>query len=191
MLARSAYSTRTTTTVRANHETHHVGPPPLHAGCNGTSERRARAPIVQLMATRIFTFTLAHTKDRPRAGQVSDRRNDSVGAFFGWTIGSHYTGATMGMAYGAGVTRKPRTALLLLAACVILGATFESHNVVTTVGTGIIPSQYMTPLGAMVMMLTAALVTAANTWLKLPVSTSQLACFSVVGAALGIGAPVN
>jgi hypothetical protein len=33
------------------------------------------------------------------------------GLFFGWTVGSHYTGATMGMAYGAGVIKKPRTAL--------------------------------------------------------------------------------
>jgi phosphate/sulfate permease len=114
-----------------------------------------------------------------------------AGLFFGWTIGAHYTGATMGMAYGAGVIQKPSTALLLIAFFVILGATFESHNVVATVGTGIIPGDSMTPLGAMVMMFTAALVTAANTWMKWPVSTSQLACFSVVGAALGMGAPVN
>jgi phosphate/sulfate permease len=113
------------------------------------------------------------------------------GLFFGWTIGAHYTGATMGMAYGAGVIRKRSTALLLIAVFVVAGATFESHNVVTTVGTGIIPSESMTPLGAMVMMLTAALVTAANTWMKWPVSTSQLACFSVVGAALGMHAPIN
>lgn len=60
------------------------------------------------------------------------------GLFFGWTIGSHYTGATMGMAYGAGIIKKPITACLLIAFFVILGATFESHNVVNTVGTGII-----------------------------------------------------
>jgi phosphate/sulfate permease len=73
---------------------------------------------------------------------------------------------------------------------VILGATFESHNVVKTVGTGIIRGQDMTSLGAMTMMLTAALVTAANTWMKWPVSTSQLACFSVVGSALAMGVQV-
>jgi phosphate/sulfate permease len=112
------------------------------------------------------------------------------GLFFGWTIGSHYTGATMGMAYGSGVIKSPLTATLLIAVFVILGATFESHNVVQTVGTGIIRGEDMTPLGAMVMMFTAALVTAANTWMKLPVSTSQLACFSVVGAALAMGAPI-
>lgn len=112
------------------------------------------------------------------------------GLFFGWTIGSHYTGATMGMAYGASIIKNPRTATLLIAFFVILGATFESHNVVTTVGTGIIRGEDMTPLGAMTMMLTAALVTAANTWMKWPVSTSQLACFSVVGSAVAMGAPV-
>jgi phosphate/sulfate permease len=112
------------------------------------------------------------------------------GLFFGWTIGSHYTGATMGMAYGSGVIKSPLVATILIAFFLLLGATFESHNVVTTVGTGIIRGEDMTPLGAMVMMLTAALVTAANTWMKWPVSTSQLACFSVVGAALAMGAPV-
>jgi phosphate/sulfate permease len=112
------------------------------------------------------------------------------GLFFGWTIGSHYTGATMGMAYGSGVIKSPLVATILIAVFVLLGAAFESKNVVTTVGTGIIRGEDMTPLGAMVMMLTAALVTAANTWMKWPVSTSQLACFSVVGAALAMGAPV-
>ncbi|WP_087135151.1 inorganic phosphate transporter [Caballeronia arationis] len=98
-----------------------------------------------------------------------------------------YTGATMGMAYGTGVIRKPMTALLLIAFFVVLGATFECHNVVTTVGTRIIPGQFMTPLGAMVMMLTAAVVTAANTWMKWPVSTSQLACCSVDRGRFGHG----
>jgi phosphate/sulfate permease len=113
------------------------------------------------------------------------------GLFFGWTIGSHYTGATMGMAYGAGIIKKPMTALVLIAVFVLLGATFASSRVVETVGAGIIPEGFMTPLGGLVMMLTAALVTAANTTMKWPVSTSQLACFSVVGAGLGMHAPVN
>ncbi|HEY0145320.1 MAG: inorganic phosphate transporter [Methylovirgula sp.] len=113
------------------------------------------------------------------------------GLFFGWTIGSHYTGATMGMAYGAGIIKNPMTALALIAVFVLLGATFASRHVVETVGAGIIPAQFMTPLGGMVMMLTAALVTAANTYMRWPVSTSQLACFSVAGAGLGMGAPVN
>jgi phosphate/sulfate permease len=113
-----------------------------------------------------------------------------TGLFFGWTIGSHYTGAVMGTAYGAKLI-SPRKATMLIAVCVILGATFESHNVVKTVGTGVIDATHMTIFGAMIMMLTAALVTAANTWLKLPVSTSQLAIFSVVGAAVGMQAPVH
>jgi phosphate/sulfate permease len=115
----------------------------------------------------------------------------AAGLFFAWTIGSHYTGATMGMAYGSGVIKSPFRATCLIAVFVIAGATVESHNVVKTVGTGITPDTAITPLGAMVMMLTAALVTAANTWMRWPVSTSQLAVFSVVGAALAIGAPIH
>jgi phosphate/sulfate permease len=111
------------------------------------------------------------------------------GLFFGWTIGSHYTGAVMGTAFGAKLI-KPRNATILIAIFVLLGATLESHNVVKTVGTGVIAASDMTMFSAMIMMLTAAVVTAANTWLKLPVSTSQLAIFSVVGAAIGMKAPV-
>lgn len=112
------------------------------------------------------------------------------GLFFGWTIGSHYTGATMGMAYGTGLIKSRTWATVLIALFVLIGATFDSSHVVSTVGTGIVRNEDLTPLGAMVMMLTAALVTAANTWMKWPVSTSQLACFSVVGAALAMGAPI-
>jgi PiT family inorganic phosphate transporter len=111
------------------------------------------------------------------------------GLFFGWTIGSHYTGAVMGTAFGAKLI-SARKATILIAISVVLGATFESHNVVKTVGTGVIDASEMTVFRAMVMMLTAALVTAANTYLKLPVSTSQLAIFSVVGAAVAMKAHV-
>lgn len=111
--------------------------------------------------------------------------------FFAWTIGSHYTGATMGMAYGAGVIKSPTAATALIAVCVIAGATLESDHVVATIGNGIVPETAITPLCAMTMMLTAALVTAGNTWMRWPVSTSQLAVFSVVGASLALGAPVH
>ncbi|MDI6711494.1 MAG: inorganic phosphate transporter [Bacillota bacterium] len=113
-----------------------------------------------------------------------------AGLFFGWTIGSHYTGAVMGTAFGAKLITA-RNATLLIAFSVILGATLESHNVVKTIGTGIIEAKDMTVFSAMIMMLTAALVTAANTWLKLPVSTSQLAVFSVVGAGLAMQVKVS
>jgi phosphate/sulfate permease len=96
----------------------------------------------------------------------------------------------MGMAYGSGIIKSPITATILIAIFALLGATFESENTVATVGTGIIRGEDMTPLGAMTMMFTAAIVTAANTWMRWPVSTSQLACCSVVGAALAMGAPV-
>lgn len=112
-----------------------------------------------------------------------------AGLFFGWTIGSHYTGAVAGTAYGAKILNV-RTATILIAICALLGATFQSSAVIKTVGTGVIPAEYMTPFRAMVMMLTAALVTAVNTWLKLPISTAQLAVFSIVGVGLAVNAPI-
>lgn len=71
-------------------------------------------------------------------------------------------GATTGMAYGTGLIRNRALATALIAVFVLIGATFDSSHVVSTVGTGIIHDADLTPLGAMVMMLTAALVTAAN-----------------------------
>ena len=91
-----------------------------------------------------------------------------AGLFFGWTIGSHYTGAVMGTAYGAKIL-DIKKATLLIAISALLGATLQSHEVIKTVGVGIIPIEYLTPFRAMIMMLNAALVTAVNTWLKLPI----------------------
>ena len=112
-----------------------------------------------------------------------------AGLFFGWTIGSHYTGAVVGTAYGAKIL-DIKKATLLMAISALLGATLQSHEVIKTVGAGIIPIEYHTPFKAMIMMLNAALVTAVNTWLKLPISTAQLACFSIVGVGLATGAPI-
>lgn len=112
-----------------------------------------------------------------------------TGLFFGWTIGSHYTGAVMGTAYGAKIFNV-KTATLVMAIFSLLGATLQSQEVIKTVGAGIIPTEYLTPFRSMIMMLNAALVTAVNTWLKLPISTAQLACFSIVGVGLAIDAPV-
>ncbi|MCX8027744.1 MAG: anion permease [Thermodesulfovibrionales bacterium] len=113
-----------------------------------------------------------------------------AGLFFGWTIGSHYTGAVMGTAYGAKIF-DIKKATILMAVFALLGATFQSHEVIKTVGVGILPIEYLTPFRAMIMMLNAALVTAVNTWLKLPISTAQLACFSIVGVGLAVDAPIS
>ncbi len=112
-----------------------------------------------------------------------------AGLFFGWTIGSHYTGAVMGTAYGAKLVTL-RKATFLIAISALLGAMLQSHEVVKTVGTEVISKEYLTPFRAMVMMLNAALVTAVNTWLKLPISTAQLAVFSIVGVGLATASPI-
>ena len=52
---------------------------------------------------------------------------------FAWSIGSHYTGACMGMPYALGAI-SARNALLLMAPLALLGAWLASGKVATTVG---------------------------------------------------------
>ncbi|NUQ21677.1 MAG: inorganic phosphate transporter, partial [Gemmatimonadaceae bacterium] len=52
---------------------------------------------------------------------------------FAWSIGSHYTGACMGMPYALGAVGA-RTALALMAPLALAGAALASGGVATTVG---------------------------------------------------------
>lgn len=67
------------------------------------------------------------------------------GLFFGWTIGSHCAGSTVGMAYGSGIIKSPTSATIPIALSAFLGATVESGNGVASVGTGINREEDMTP----------------------------------------------
>lgn len=49
----------------------------------------------------------------------------ATSAFFAWSMGSHYTGAVMGAAYGAGAVSL-RTGLLLVAAAAVVGSVVAS-----------------------------------------------------------------
>src|SRR5437899_283252 len=56
---------------------------------------------------------------------------------FAWSIGSHYTGACMGMPYALGAI-SARNALLLMAPLALLGAWLASGKVATTVGRDVV-----------------------------------------------------
>lgn len=56
---------------------------------------------------------------------------------FAWSMGAHYTAACMGMPYAAKTIRL-RPALVLMAIFPLIGATFLSQAVLTTVGHGIV-----------------------------------------------------
>lgn len=108
---------------------------------------------------------------------------------FAWSIGSHYTGACMGMPYALGAVRA-RTALLLMAPLALLGAATASSGAATTVGRKLIDAT-PTRLGELVIVAVAFAVTAVYNRVRIPTSTIQLLVGSVVGVAVGARAGVH
>ncbi|MGJ7909694.1 inorganic phosphate transporter [Neobacillus sp. LXY-1] len=103
--------------------------------------------------------------------------------FFAINIGASGAAASMGISYGAGVVKK-RVALLLCGAAVFLGAWLGGGEVVKTIGSGIVPSETFTNAIALIVLASAALsLFLANTF-GIPLSTSEVAVGSVVGAGI-------
>jgi len=99
---------------------------------------------------------------------------------FAWSIGSHYTGACMGMPYALGAI-SARRALLLMAPLALLGAALASSKVAETVGRKLIDAT-PTRLGEVVVVAVAFGVTAIYNRARIPTSTIQI----LVGAAVGM-----
>ncbi len=112
-----------------------------------------------------------------------------VAVGFAWNLGVHYTGAVMGMPYAArSVALWP--ALALIALLTILGATLASGGVEATVGQHIINDQFVTIPDAIVIVLSAGLLTLWYNYRKIPTSTIQILVFCVVGVGLAGGIPI-
>jgi PiT family inorganic phosphate transporter len=108
---------------------------------------------------------------------------------FAWSIGSHYTGACMGMPYALGAV-SARNALLLMAPLALAGAALASGKVATTVGTKLIDAK-PTVLGEVVIVGVAFGVTALYNRIRLPTSTIQILVGSVVGVAVASSVGVH
>lgn len=108
---------------------------------------------------------------------------------FAWSIGSHYTGACMGMPYALGAVRA-RVALALMAPLALVGAATASGKVATTVGRKLIDAT-PTRFGEIVIVAVAFAVTGAYNRLRIPTSTIQLLVGAVVGVAVGASAGVH
>ncbi|MGH2515047.1 MAG: inorganic phosphate transporter, partial [Ktedonobacterales bacterium] len=109
---------------------------------------------------------------------------------FAWNLGAHYTGAVMGMPFAAhSIAEWP--ALILIGILTILGATFASGRVETTVGHNIIVDRYVHVPDAIVIVLVAGVLTALYNYWKVPTSTIQILIFCVVGAGLAGGIPIH
>jgi PiT family inorganic phosphate transporter len=109
---------------------------------------------------------------------------------FAWNLGVHYTGAVMGMPFAArSVAEWP--ALLLIGVFTILGATFASGRVETTVGHSIINDRYVHVPDAIVIVLAAGALTMLYNYWKVPTSTIQILVFCIVGVGLAGGVPIH
>lgn len=108
---------------------------------------------------------------------------------FAWNLGVHYTGAVMGMPYAArSIALWP--ALVLIAILTILGATLASSGVEATVGQHIISDQSVFTPDAIVIILSAGLLTLLYNYQKIPTSTIQILVFCVVGVGLAGHIPI-
>jgi inorganic phosphate transporter, PiT family len=109
---------------------------------------------------------------------------------FAWSIGAHYTGACMGMAYSAGAIRRNR-ALVSMAVLAAVGAAVASGKVVGNIGLDLIGTSALSVAAAAVVILVAFGLTTAYNYLKVPTSTIQIFVFSLIGVAVGAGISVH
>ncbi len=109
---------------------------------------------------------------------------------FAWSIGAHYTGACMGMAYSAGAVSR-REALGWMALLTALGAAVASGKVVGNIGLNLVVASELSAVSAAAIVGTAFALTTVYNYLKIPTSTIQIFVFSLVGVALGAGIPVH
>lgn len=100
------------------------------------------------------------------------------GIFLGWSLGANHTGNVFGTGVATG-TVKYRTAVLLTAVFVVLGAYLEGPKCMSTVGA----LSALTPIEAFYCALAAGLMMSILTFLAFPGSASQ----AIVGAVLGAG----
>lgn len=108
---------------------------------------------------------------------------------FAWSIGSHYTGACMGMPYALGAI-SARKALLLMAPLALAGAALASTKVAETVGRKLIDAT-PTRLGEVIVVAVAFGVTAIYNRARIPTSTIQILVGAVAGLAVGASAGVH
>jgi inorganic phosphate transporter, PiT family len=103
---------------------------------------------------------------------------------FAWSIGAHYTGACMGMAYASGAIDRNQ-ALIGMAILTAAGAAIASGKVVGNIGLNLVGSSELSVVSAAAVVATAFALTTAYNYYKVPTSTIQIFVFSLVGVALG------
>jgi len=102
-----------------------------------------------------------------------------IGAvFLGWSLGSNDSANIFGTGVAANILRY-KTAIILTAIFVVIGALLEGYKSMDTVGA----MTQLSHMAAFIATISAAFCVAVFSYLSLPVSTSQ----AIMGAVLGIG----
>ena len=109
---------------------------------------------------------------------------------FAWNLGVHYTGAVMGMPHAARAVAE-RPALAIVAVLALLGATFASSRVESTVGHRLVAEHSLHVASAVVIVAAAGGLTALYNYRRIPTSTIQILVFTVVGVGVAAGATVE
>jgi phosphate/sulfate permease len=104
-----------------------------------------------------------------------------AGLYVGGNIGANDAANCIGASVGARLIRY-RSAIIMVAVCVVAGAVLQGGGVMKTVGRGIV-TEPIPPLGVFSALLCGGIFVTLATFFKIPVSTSQ----SVVGAVTGVG----
>ncbi len=108
----------------------------------------------------------------------------AVALFFAMNIGASGAAATMGVAYGSGALKRKRTALILVAIGVFLGAYLGGGEVVKTLGSGIIPTDLLSVSIVLIILIGATGTLFLANMLGIPLSTSEVTVGSVVGVGV-------
>ena len=111
------------------------------------------------------------------------------GTYVGWNIGANDTANCIGTVVGAGLMRY-RRAVILVSIFAFLGAVFQGHHVMKTIGRGIVTEQ-LPFMAIFVALICAGFFVTLATFFKIPVSTSQAMVGSVVGIGLAVGADID
>jgi len=109
---------------------------------------------------------------------------------FAWSIGAHYTGACMGMAFSAGAVTR-REALGWMAVLTAVGAAVASGKVVGNIGLNLVDAPELSAVSAAAVVGTAFALTTVYNYAKVPTSTIQIFVFCLIGVSLGAGIPVH
>ncbi|WP_156292054.1 inorganic phosphate transporter [Oceanobacillus salinisoli] len=106
-----------------------------------------------------------------------------ISFFFAANIGASGAAASMGIAYGSGVVKSKKNALLFCAIGIFLGATIGGGNVAKTISSGIVPENTISIYIALIILASAAISLFFANLSGIPLSTSEV----TVGAIVGVG----